>query len=199
MEPTRAPNTSTPPPTPSSGSSSSSDSNTAARPASLPDFDGVASEAVARQDAHVPAGKADVGKRFLALLIDSAIAFVLGFVPVIGGLIGAAYFVVRDGLELDVMHYRSLGKHVMKLRPVRLDGQPMDLETSARRNWMFSLGAVTTVLAWIPFVGWLLMIPVVLVALALGLYEGYKVITDDEGRRWGDALAQTKVVEDFGA
>ena len=138
--------------------------------------------------------KADLGTRFLAMLIDSAIAFVLGLVPVIGGIVGAAYFVCRDGLEFDFMNRRSVGKQVMKLRPVRLDGQPMDIETSVRRNWMWGLGAIFTVLLWIPFIGWIFAILLAPVALAIGLYEAYRVITDKEGRRWGDTIAGTIVV-----
>ena len=137
------------------------------------------------------APKADVGKRFIAYIIDAVIAMVLGFVPTVGGILGAAYFIVRDGLDFDFMKQRSLGKKLMKLRPVRLDGQAMDLEASFKRNWMFGLGALGAV----PFVGWLLSLIVILPALAIGLYELYRVFTDPEGRRWGDDLATTKVIE----
>lgn len=139
--------------------------------------------------------KADVGKRFIAMIIDAAIAVVLGFIPFLGGILGAAYFLVRDGLEVDFMDRRSLGKKVMKLRPVRLDGQPMDLETSVKRNWMWGLGAITSLLVYIPILGWALIPVVGLIALAIGIFEIYKVLTDAEGRRWGDELAGTKVIE----
>jgi uncharacterized RDD family membrane protein YckC len=140
-------------------------------------------------------GKADLGKRFIAHIIDSIAAYVIGLVPIIGGIAGAAYLVCRDGLEVDFMDRRSLGKKIMKLRPVRLDGQPMDLETSARRNWMWGIGAIISLLLYIPIIGWVLIPVVAIVAIAIGLYEVYKVITDDEGRRWGDEMADTKVVE----
>jgi uncharacterized protein involved in cysteine biosynthesis len=140
-------------------------------------------------------GKADLGKRFIAHIIDSVAAYVIGLVPIIGGIAGAAYFVCRDGLEVDFMDRRSLGKKIMKLRPVRLDGQPMDLETSARRNWMWGIGALISLLLYIPILGWILIPVVAIIAVAIGLYEVYKVITDDEGIRWGDQLANTKVVE----
>lgn len=140
----------------------------------------------------------DLSKRAVAALIDAAVGFVLGLVPVLGGFAAAAYWLVRDGLDVEVMDRRSLGKRVMGLRPVRLDGAPMDVATSARRNWMFAIGGAVSVLAFIPIVGWLLMVPVALVALALSLYEIYKVLTDDEGRRWGDRQAGTKVVEAAG-
>lgn len=141
------------------------------------------------------AAKADLGKRFVAMLIDGVIGFVIGLVPVIGGLVAAAYWLVRDGLEFDFMDGRSVGKKVMKLRPVRLDGGAMDIETSAKRNWMFAIGGVTSLLLFIPIVGWLLVVPVALIGLGLGIFEAVKVFVDNEGRRFGDSIAATKVIE----
>lgn len=141
------------------------------------------------------AGKAELSKRAIAALIDGGIGFVIGLVPVIGGLAAAAYWLLRDGLELDFMDRRSIGKKVMKLRPVRLDGAAMDIEASVRRNWMFALGGVVSLLLFIPIIGWLLMIPVGLAALVLSIIEIVRVLTDAEGRRWGDQMAGTKVIE----
>ncbi|MHB1224164.1 MAG: RDD family protein [Gemmatimonadaceae bacterium] len=141
------------------------------------------------------AGKADLGKRFIAAVIDGVIGFGIGLIPFVGGLIAAAYWLVRDGLEIEFMDRRSIGKKVMKLRPVRLDGLPMDIPTSVRRNWMFALGGVIQMLMFIPILGWLLMIPVAIVAIALGLLELYKVVTDPQGRRLGDGMAGTRVIE----
>jgi hypothetical protein len=39
------------------------------------------------------------------------------------------------------------------------------------------------------------MVPVGLIAFAFGLIELIKVLTDEEGRRFGDMWAKTKVVE----
>lgn len=139
--------------------------------------------------------KPETGKRVVAAVIDCVIAAVLNFIPAIGGLIAAAYWLVRDGMDIDFMDRRSIGKKVMKLRPIRLDGQPMSIETSARRNWMFALGGVVWFLKYIPILGWILMVPVGIVALALGLYELFRVLTDPQGRRLGDTMAGTKVVE----
>lgn len=139
--------------------------------------------------------KADLGKRFFALLIDAVLAVVVGFIPLIGGLVGATYWLVRDGLEFDFMDRRSIGKKIMKLRPLRLDGKPMDVGTSVRRNWMFALGGIISLLLFIPIIGWILMIPVALVSLGLGIVEIVKVLTDGEGRRLGDSMAKTRVVE----
>ncbi len=140
-------------------------------------------------------GKADLTKRFVAAVIDAVIGIVIGLIPAIGGLGAAAYWAVRDGLEFEFMHHRSIGKHVMKLRPITLDGSPMDITASIKRNWMFALGGVVDLLLWIPFVGWLFVAPVALAAFAIGIVELFLVITDPEGRRLGDKIANTKVIE----
>ena len=139
--------------------------------------------------------KADLGRRFVAAVIDAVIGIVIGLIPAIGGLAAAAYWAVRDGLEFEFMNHRSIGKHVMKLRPVTLDGSPMDITASVRRNWMFALGGVVQLLWWIPFIGWLFVIPVALAAFAIGVLELFLVITDPEGQRLGDKIANTKVIE----
>lgn len=139
--------------------------------------------------------KADLGKRFLAALIDGVVAAVANAIPIVGSIAGAAYMVVRDGLDVEFMQNRSIGKKVMKLQPVTMDGRPVDIRTSVLRNWMWGIGALTSLLLYIPILGWL-MIPIVgLVALGIGIFEIYKVLTDEGGRRWGDELAGTKVIE----
>ncbi len=141
------------------------------------------------EQAMTPTGKADLGKRIIAAIIDGVIAGVAGFIPIIGGLAGAAYMLIRDGLEVDFMDQRSLGKKVMKLRPVRIDGQPMDLVTSVKRNIPFAIGPLIMI---IPILGWIIG-PIV--AMIIGIIEIILVLTDDEGRRMGDRFAETKVIE----
>ncbi len=142
--------------------------------------------------------KADPVKRFLAVFIDGLIAammsLVLGVViPVLGfflgALLGAAYMLVRDGLTLEFMDQRSLGKKLLKLRPVRLDGSRLDLNDSMKRNWVF---AVPNGLQAIPILGQILGS---LLGIVLGIVECILVLTDPEGRRWGDKLANTRVIE----
>jgi uncharacterized RDD family membrane protein YckC len=138
--------------------------------------------------------KAPLGKRFLAALIDGALTFVVGFLPVIGWLIGSAYWLLRDGLDLEFMDHRSLGKKVMGLRPVTLDGAPMDLVASAKRNWPLAIGGIASLLVAVPFIGWIVAIPVALVALGIGIIEIVLVFTDPRGRRIGDRTGNSQVV-----
>ena len=139
-------------------------------------------------------GKPDTVARFLAFLIDAVAVAAVGLVPVIGGLVGIAYVLTRDGLAFDFMDGRSIGKKLMKLRPVRLDGQAMDLRTSVMRNWPLSLGSLAQVLIFIPVIGWILIPFVGLAGLVIVVIEIIRVVNDPEGRRWGDRLAATKVI-----
>ena len=142
----------------------------------------------------VPAGKADLSKRFIAAIIDAVIAMVVGFIPVIGGLIATAYWLVRDGLDIEFMDHRSIGKKLVKLRPVRLDGQPVDIVTSMKRNWMFALGGVVQLFAF-TIIGLIIAIPLAFLVMLIGIVEVVLVLTDSEGRRLGDKFADTKVIE----
>ena len=150
-----------------------------------------ASEAAVQEakPAHRATAKADLGKRFVAILIDGILAGLIGLIPVVGGLVGAAYMLLRDGFDFDFMKKRSLGKKLMKLRPVLVDGGEVDLAVSVKRNVIF---AVPLVLMIIPVLGWVLA-PIV--SLAVGIIEVVLVLSDEEGRRWGDKFAGTKVIE----
>ncbi len=125
----------------------------------------------------VPDGKpADLVTRFVAALIDVVI-------------VGAAYMLVRDGLDLEFMNRRSLGKKLLGLRPIRLDGQPMDLASSIKRNAAFALGPL---LSAIPILG-LLLGP--FTAMLVLMVEVALLVLDDDRRRLGDRLGNTVVVE----
>jgi uncharacterized RDD family membrane protein YckC len=150
--------------------------------------------------------KADLGKRFIAALIDFLLAGVVSVVPFVGPIVGGAYVLVRDGLDLDFARRRSIGKQVMKLRLVRLDGQTMNLETSLRRNLPLCIGyvALSFTSIWLeiknaPLLGGAtaLIVGLVLglVGVVVAIIEVIKVLTDAEGRRFGDVFAGTKVIE----
>jgi uncharacterized RDD family membrane protein YckC len=148
--------------------------------------------------------KADLGKRFVALLIDSVLAGVVYSLLGMGGirgaglgmLIGGAYILVRDGLALDFMDGRSIGKKVMKLRPVRLDGGAMDIEASVRRNWPLALSNVLGGAIYLIF-GWagVFATPIIALAGLFGLVEAILVLTDKDGRRFGDKFGNTQVID----
>ncbi|MDX1529940.1 MAG: RDD family protein [Rhodothermales bacterium] len=168
----------------------------------------------AAEPAPAPAGaprqsasaKPDVAKRFIAKFVDGIVAAVLYWVVaavvpgwfagyVLGGIVAGAYLLVSDGLDVDFMKQRSLGKKLLGFDVNRLDGQPMDLATSARRNWMFVIGYFSQAFIFsAPALSTLISI----VALGIVLYECYRVLTDPAGRRWGDEFAGTQVTETVG-
>lgn len=141
-------------------------------------------------------GVPEFGTRVVAALIDGGIAFLAGFIPGIGAFLGAIYLVTRDGLPLSFADGRSIGKHFMQLRPVRLNGGSMDVRTSFMRNWMFGFGGVIALIAYLPLgiFGWLLILPISFLALGLSVFEIYRALTDPKQRRLGDEMAGTRVV-----
>jgi hypothetical protein len=52
---------------------------------------------------------------------------------------------------------------------------------------------VGAVVAQVPLFGGALSAAVALFGLAVLVYEAYRVLTRDDGRRWGDELAGTQV------
>jgi len=166
-------------------------------PPSAPDADPstVRRQAWAATDGTQVAKKADVTKRFLAFVIDGVIAVVLSRIPFIGGILAGLYILLRDGFDYEFMDHRSIGKRLMRLRPVADDGSPMTLALSARRNWPLAVTSLAVILVLLPILGWIL-IPFAWVAgLILLVLEGYFALTDDHGLRWGDRLAGTRVIE----
>ncbi len=158
----------------------------------------------------MPQQKADLVKRFLAALIDGLIAGAIGWVfglfgtvmSGIGTLVGAGYILTRDGLESPYTDGRSVGKKIIGLRPVRLDGGPMTIETSVRRNWTLGaagvvsgIGTVLIGLGPLALLGVPVLILSGLIGL-LGLVEAIMVVVNEEGRRIGDKTGGTQVVEE---
>ena len=139
----------------------------------------------------------DLSTRFVAALIDGVIAsilgFLLGWIPLVGGMVGGLYVIARDGVEIGPVRYRSVGKYVMGLRPQRLDGQPMDLETSVRRNWILGLSVLVPVVSLVPFLGGLLSGLISVTAFIMVAAEIYFLVTTSDQRRWGDRFAGTRV------
>lgn len=147
-----------------------------------------------------PVRKGDVARRFLAFFVDSVIAWgafwllawafdaYAGYT--LGAFVAGGYYLVRDGLGKGFLRGRSPGKTLVNLRVAHLDDTLPSISASIKRNWMF--GAVFTgALPFLRTIGVLLALG----ALVVTCYEGYKVLTDTAGRRWGDELAGTKVVK----
>ena len=138
--------------------------------------------------------KAELGKRFVAALIDGVIAGILTIViPILGGLLGAAYTLTKDALVFQLTKdaqwkNRSVGKKVMGLQVVNLGGGDVDMTISLKRNVTLAIGSL---MAAIPLLG-LLVAP--LVGGVLGLIEIVLVLTDAAGRRLGDKWANTQVI-----
>lgn len=128
-------------------------------------------------------------------IIATALTALLGGAPVLGGLVGGIYLIGRDGFEFGPLHFRSVGKYVMGLGLVRRDGRPVTLETSVQRNWMLGLSSVASLFVIVPIVGGALASLLSLGGLGLILFEIYNVFNDPAGRRWGDRLGNTRVVE----
>jgi uncharacterized RDD family membrane protein YckC len=137
---------------------------------------------------------APLDKRLIAALIDFVIGAFLSAVPILGGVAAATYWVLRDGLEVEFMNHRSIGKAIMKIRPVRPDGSHTDIDDSIRRNWMFAPAALIPFLFY-SVIGAFLVPPMILLVLVITGIEIYLISNDVLRQRLGDKVADTVVVE----
>jgi uncharacterized RDD family membrane protein YckC len=129
--------------------------------------------------------KADTIRRFFAYAIDAIISNLCSMIPVLGGIIGFLYMLLRDGL----MDGKSIGKKLLGLKTMTGFG-PASYADSAKRNIIF---AIPNLLMIIPFVGHALGI---ILELVVWVAEIYRIMTDPYGRRYGDEWAGTQVVDD---
>ncbi len=131
--------------------------------------------------------------RFGAALIDGVIAWFPLMIPVIGGLVGSAYILLKDGIMYQITgkedwKNKSIGKKLLKLEVIRLDGKNVDLVTSLKRNIPLTIGSLIAV---IPVLGWFVG-PVV--AFVLAVIELIMYLADKDGRRLGDRWGNTQVI-----
>jgi uncharacterized RDD family membrane protein YckC len=132
----------------------------------------------------------DPVKRIAAGLVDGIPAYLIAFIPFLGGLISATYLVLRDGLPTENAQAQSLGKRLLGLKTIRLPGgEPCDYFTSMLRNLPFAVPALIMVH---PGRGWIMGS---FIWGALFLIELLLIIVDDHGERLGDRLAKTMVVD----
>jgi len=130
--------------------------------------------------------KANTTSRVIAYLIDAVLCSVIGvFIPVIGGVASFFFFLFRDGIGKGL----GVGKRLVNLKVVKEDGSPITYADSAKRNLIF---AAPSLLLIIPFLGAVIYF---VAALIVSLVESFCVLAKEDGRRIGDRMAGTKVIE----
>ena len=140
--------------------------------------------------------KADPVKRIIAFVIDALASMIVGFIPFIGGIIGALYMLLRDALPIEALEYQSIGKKLLKLSVVKTEAPTkVDYAISAKRNWMFALGPLMFFFLFIPILGWIIDILLGIAVIILVIIEIVKIFTDEKGLRLGDKMAGTMVIE----
>ena len=121
--------------------------------------------------------------RIAAKVLDFIlIAAVIEIIPRAGFFAGLAYLLLSDAL----FDGRSLGKRLVRLQVISSETrQPCSFRDSILRNSTFGLGYL---LSLIPWIGWLFM-------AIVSAGEFVLVLGSEEGRRLGDELAKTTVIE----
>lgn len=109
------------------------------------------------------------GNRILAYLIDVLITIGVSFIPLVGWIAGALYFLTRDGLPF--LNGQSVGKRAMSIRAVTMEG------ASLSNNW-----------------GPVFIRNIVLFIPVFPLVELIVMLTNPNKQRLGDQWARTKVV-----
>lgn len=149
-------------------------------------------------------------RRFAAAFLDAALALLLALVPAaltpgvwkgrmfgVGLLLGAVYLLFRDGIPYAEWGARSFGKRWLGIRPYLPHGGDLTWQISARRN--ATVGGAALVPALIFLVGGYKLVPFANVIIWLSILvlvaEAALVAVDPVGRRLGDRLADTRVVE----
>jgi RDD family len=127
--------------------------------------------------------KAQVLNRFIAKLIDLFLAAAAAeIISPVGFLGGVAYLLVADGFAGG----RSIGKRLIGLQTVLPSTrEPAGFRESIIRNIPF---AVAQLLFAVPYVGWL-------GSAAIVMFEAILIIGNEQGRRLGDELAGTQVLD----
>lgn len=137
--------------------------------------------------------KADIFRRFIAFLIDGIVASILIYVPILGGIVSTVYMLTKDVIAYEItknpdFKNRSLGKKVMGLEVVSMEGEDIDWGLSIRRNLPLAVGSVCSI---VPIIGWIIG---AILGFIMSIVEIFLVLTDNNGKRLGDRLANTQVV-----
>ena len=127
--------------------------------------------------------KAHVLNRFIAKLIDLFLVVAANQIaPPVGFLSGLAYILIADGFAGG----KSIGKRLVGLQTMRVDSRDAaGFRESIVRN--LPLGCAQIAFA-IPWVGWL-------ASVAIVAFEGFLIIGNEQGRRLGDEVTRTHVLD----
>jgi hypothetical protein len=141
--------------------------------------------------------KADPVKRIIAFVIDAVVSMIIGMIPLVGGIIGALYMLLRDALPIEALEYKSVGKKLLNLSVVNTQDPTAEIDyaASAKRNWMFALGPIMLFFVLIPIFGWIIDILLGIALLILLITEIVRIFSDEKGVRLGDKMAGTMVIE----
>jgi uncharacterized RDD family membrane protein YckC len=129
--------------------------------------------------------------RFIARTIDLVIVVALyEIIPTIGYFAGLVYLLIADGL----FEGRSVGKRLIGLKVVLAEGMNCGYKESIFRNFPFAVGFILCgIFGAVPLIGWLMSFIIIVVILA---FESLVIIGSDDGKRLGDEIANTQVVEE---
>ena len=128
--------------------------------------------------------KANIFNRIIAKTIDFIIIWaLLQIIPKAGYFAGLVYLLIGDSL----LEGRSVGKKLMGIRVVSFEtAEICTIKLSVIRNFPL---AVSYILMKIPLIGFIF-------PLAVVFFEGMLIIGNEKGRRLGDEIAKTQVIED---
>lgn len=127
--------------------------------------------------------KAQVLNRFIAKVIDLLlVAAASKLVPPVGILVGLTYILLADGFGDG----RSVGKRLIGLQTiVPLTRDPAGFRESIIRNLPCGLAQLAFEVPYVGWIGW---------GAVLSL-EALLVMGNEQGRRLGDEIAKTQVIE----
>ena len=127
--------------------------------------------------------KAHVLNRFIAKLIDLFIVAAAGQIaPPVGLLSGLAYILIADGFAGG----KSIGKRLVGLQTMRVSSQDAaGFRESIIRNIPLGFAQIAFSIPWI---GWI-------ISLTILAFEGLLIIGNEQGRRLGDEVARTHVID----
>lgn len=154
-------------------------------------------ETQGRQDeTHTPViREARLLNRIVARTIDFIFVVALyEIIPTVGYFAGLVYLLIADGL----FDGRSIGKRLIGLKiivtPDSGEAVPCSYRESVFRNFPFALAFILFgILKAIPLIGWLLSFVILAGVL---IFESLVMLGSEQGRRLGDELAKTRVVEE---